>query len=256
MAETLRQVITEALAARGARPAGRVRDRDRRAGHQRSLARPVMVSVPGDEAEQDAGARGLQSAAGFLRSRARRRRSPPGSCRSCTSSSTRAWSTRRGSTSCSQCDSRGRSRADRSAAGGQAGGPHVARRGAAGAAGARDQAVGHTGTLDPFATGLLVVLVGRATRLARFVEAAGQDLPALRVRLGVQTDTDDLTGAASRSGRSTQVEPGAGAARRWRGSRASSGSGRPAYSAKHVGRRAQLPAGAARESGGAGRSRR
>jgi tRNA pseudouridine55 synthase len=35
----------------------------------------------------------------------------------------------------------------------------------------RTRAVGHTGTLDPFATGLLVVLLGRATRLARFVEA-------------------------------------------------------------------------------------
>ena len=32
------------------------------------------------------------------------------------------------------------------------------------------RAVGHAGTLDPFATGLLVVLVGKATRLARFVE--------------------------------------------------------------------------------------
>ena len=32
------------------------------------------------------------------------------------------------------------------------------------------RAAGHTGTLDPFATGLLVVLVGRATRLARFVQ--------------------------------------------------------------------------------------
>jgi tRNA pseudouridine55 synthase len=36
------------------------------------------------------------------------------------------------------------------------------------------RAVGHAGTLDPFATGLLVVLVGRATRLARFVEATAK----------------------------------------------------------------------------------
>ena len=35
----------------------------------------------------------------------------------------------------------------------------------------RTRQAGHTGTLDPFATGLLVVLVGRATRLARFVES-------------------------------------------------------------------------------------
>lgn len=53
--------------------------------------------------------------------------------------------------------------------------------------------VGHTGTLDPFATGLLVVLVGRATRLARFVEGQAKTYRAT-VRLGVRTDTDDATG--------------------------------------------------------------
>ncbi len=56
------------------------------------------------------------------------------------------------------------------------------------------QAVGHTGTLDPFATGLLVVLVGRATRLARFVEAQPKQYLAT-ARLGVATETDDPTGA-------------------------------------------------------------
>jgi tRNA pseudouridine55 synthase len=56
------------------------------------------------------------------------------------------------------------------------------------------RAAGHTGTLDPFATGLLVVLVGRATRLARFVEAQPKTYLAT-ARLGVATDTDDLTGA-------------------------------------------------------------
>ena len=55
------------------------------------------------------------------------------------------------------------------------------------------RAVGHTGTLDPFATGLLVILVGRATRLARFVEAERKTYLAA-ARLGVATDTDDLTG--------------------------------------------------------------
>jgi len=52
---------------------------------------------------------------------------------------------------------------------------------------------GHTGTLDPFATGLLVVLVGRATRLARFVEQQSKTYLAT-ARLGIRTDTDDLTG--------------------------------------------------------------
>ena len=53
---------------------------------------------------------------------------------------------------------------------------------------------GHTGTLDPFATGLLVVLVGRATRLAQFVEGQPKTYLAT-ARLGIRTDTDDLTGA-------------------------------------------------------------
>jgi tRNA pseudouridine55 synthase len=52
---------------------------------------------------------------------------------------------------------------------------------------------GHTGTLDPFATGLLVVLLGRATRLARFVETQSKTYLAT-ARLGIRTDTDDLTG--------------------------------------------------------------
>jgi len=56
------------------------------------------------------------------------------------------------------------------------------------------RAVGHTGTLDPFASGLLVLLLGRATRLARFVEAAAKTYRAV-ARLGVRTDTDDRTGA-------------------------------------------------------------
>ena len=53
--------------------------------------------------------------------------------------------------------------------------------------------MGHTGTLDPFATGLLVMLVGRATRLARFVEAQPKTYLATGF-LGAATDTDDLTG--------------------------------------------------------------
>lgn len=56
------------------------------------------------------------------------------------------------------------------------------------------RSVGHTGTLDPFATGLLVVLVGRATRLARYFD----DLPKryrATVRLGQASDTDDATGS-------------------------------------------------------------
>lgn len=57
------------------------------------------------------------------------------------------------------------------------------------------RAVGHTGTLDPFATGLLVVLVGRATRLARFIELESKTYLAT-AQLGIRTNTDDLTGEA------------------------------------------------------------
>ena len=57
------------------------------------------------------------------------------------------------------------------------------------------RAVGHAGTLDPFATGLLVVLIGNATRLARFVERETKRYSA-DVTVGVATDTDDSTGAA------------------------------------------------------------
>src|SRR5260370_27946467 len=58
----------------------------------------------------------------------------------------------------------------------------------------RDRRVGHTGTLDPFATGVLVVLVGRATRLAQFLGGAEKEYQAL-IRLGYATDTGDITGA-------------------------------------------------------------
>jgi tRNA pseudouridine55 synthase len=52
---------------------------------------------------------------------------------------------------------------------------------------------GHTGTLDPFATGLLPLCLGRATRLARFVSSAAKTYSAT-VRFGFATDTYDATG--------------------------------------------------------------
>ena len=57
----------------------------------------------------------------------------------------------------------------------------------------RVRRVGHTGTLDPFATGVLVVMVGRATRLARFLIALEKEYEAV-IRLGYATDTGDRTG--------------------------------------------------------------
>jgi tRNA pseudouridine55 synthase len=54
--------------------------------------------------------------------------------------------------------------------------------------------VGHTGTLDPFASGLLLVCVGPATRLAEYFAPLPKRYVAT-LRLGEATDTDDLTGA-------------------------------------------------------------
>lgn len=54
--------------------------------------------------------------------------------------------------------------------------------------------VGHTGTLDPFATGVLVLLLGQATRLAQFLADADKAYEAV-IRLGYATDTGDATGA-------------------------------------------------------------
>jgi tRNA pseudouridine55 synthase len=57
----------------------------------------------------------------------------------------------------------------------------------------RVKRVGHTGTLDPFATGVLLVLVGRATRLAQFLSGVEKEYEAV-IRLGYATDTGDVTG--------------------------------------------------------------
>lgn len=59
-----------------------------------------------------------------------------------------------------------------------------------------ERRVGHTGTLDPFATGVLIVLVGRATRLAQFLSGAEKEYQAV-VRFGYSTDTGDLTGKST-----------------------------------------------------------
>ncbi len=53
--------------------------------------------------------------------------------------------------------------------------------------------VGHTGTLDPFATGVMVILVGQATRLAQFLDKDAKEYQAM-VRFGFETDTGDRTG--------------------------------------------------------------
>jgi tRNA pseudouridine55 synthase len=56
---------------------------------------------------------------------------------------------------------------------------------------------GHTGTLDPFATGLLVILTGRATRLIGLVPGEPKVYLAT-IRFGEERDTDDVTGTVTR----------------------------------------------------------
>jgi tRNA pseudouridine55 synthase len=58
--------------------------------------------------------------------------------------------------------------------------------------------IGHMGTLDPFATGLLVLLLGRATRLLPYIEDAPKVYEAT-IRFGSEMDTDDLTGQVMRT---------------------------------------------------------
>jgi tRNA pseudouridine55 synthase len=61
-----------------------------------------------------------------------------------------------------------------------------------------ERSIGHLGTLDPFATGLLVLLLGRATRLATFLDTEPKVYEAT-IRFGTETNTDDETGTVIRS---------------------------------------------------------
>ena len=60
-----------------------------------------------------------------------------------------------------------------------------------------EKRIGHSGTLDPMATGLLVLFVGRATRACSFAEADDKEYHA-SLRLGLSTDTQDVTGRTLR----------------------------------------------------------
>ena len=53
--------------------------------------------------------------------------------------------------------------------------------------------VGHTGTLDPMATGVLVILIGRAAKAAEYLSVHSKTYEAV-MRLGLTTDTEDTTG--------------------------------------------------------------
>jgi tRNA pseudouridine55 synthase len=90
--------------------------------------------------------------------------------------------------------------------------------------------IGHTGTLDPFATGLLVLLAGRATRLARWASGEPKVYEAT-VRFGAATDTDDATGSVTASAPVPGLDVIAAALPRLTGAIAQRP---PAYSAKQV----------------------
>jgi tRNA pseudouridine55 synthase len=57
----------------------------------------------------------------------------------------------------------------------------------------KEKRIGHTGTLDPLATGVLVLCVGKATRIARYLEAGDKEYQAM-MHLGIHTDTLDAEG--------------------------------------------------------------
>lgn len=60
----------------------------------------------------------------------------------------------------------------------------------------RTRSVGHAGTLDPMATGVLVVAMGKATKLIRFMKTDPKEYHA-RIAFGLETDTDDIDGSVT-----------------------------------------------------------
>ena len=99
-----------------------------------------------------------------------------------------------------------------------------------------EKRIGHAGTLDPMATGLLVLFVGRATRACAFAEAEDKAYRAA-LHLGITTDTQDITGRVLREADASAVTEEAlrAALRRFEGE---IGQIPPMYSAiKHKGKK-------------------
>ena len=65
--------------------------------------------------------------------------------------------------------------------------------------------IGHCGTLDPMATGLLVVFIGRATRAVEFAQNREKEYIA-GLKLGIVTDTQDITGSIIKSSKEAVTE--------------------------------------------------
>jgi tRNA pseudouridine55 synthase len=103
---------------------------------------------------------------------------------------------------------------------------------------ARTRRVGHAGTLDPFATGLLVLAVGTCTRLLPYIVGEPKVYEA-RIRFGAETDTDDATGTPTRTAPPPMAEVLADATHPMRLAAEQRLTGLlqqvpPAFSAKHV----------------------
>ena len=95
-----------------------------------------------------------------------------------------------------------------------------------------ERRIGHTGTLDPLATGVLPLACGRATRLVRFLTSSDKEYEAT-IRFGFTTDSYDVTGAeTSRSGLRPETGAVTGALASLTGSYLQMP---PAFSAKKVG---------------------
>lgn len=67
--------------------------------------------------------------------------------------------------------------------------------------------VGHLGTLDPFASGLLPLCLGEATKIAQFLNAAGKSYAGI-IQLGQATDTGDCTGTMTAAGPIPSLDSG------------------------------------------------
>ncbi len=70
----------------------------------------------------------------------------------------------------------------------------------------RQRSIGHLGTLDPFATGVLVLLLGKATRLAQFYKLTKKSYSGV-MRVGFATDTFDFTGTSCGPDRANDFQP-------------------------------------------------
>lgn len=103
---------------------------------------------------------------------------------------------------------------------------------------ARSRRVGHAGTLDPFATGLLVLAVGSCTRLLPHIVGEPKVYDAV-IQFGFETDTDDATGTSTRAAPPPPTEWLSDPAHPARRAAEATLTGAiaqvpPAYSAKHV----------------------